>query len=236
MGDFVTNMYLGFDWTYALVLVGFVFALIAQFGVSSTFKKYDKVHSARNITGAQAARMILDANGLHNVQVVRINGDLTDNFNPQTNIVSLSDSTYASTSVAAIGVAAHECGHAVQHQTGYAPIMVRNSIVPAVNICNRLALPVFFIGILIGMTQLAMVGAILFGAVVLFQLVTLPTEINASRRAMATLNSMGILEGSELKGSRKVLTAAAMTYVAALVSTALQFLRLLLIATNRRRD
>ena len=234
MNQLFMNMYYGLDWTYLLVLVGFVFALIAQFGVKSTFNHYNDVRSARNITGAQAARMILDANGLQNVQIVHIAGELSDNFNPQTNIVSLSDSTYNSTSIAAIGVAAHECGHAVQHQTGYAPIKVRNGIVPFVNVCNRLSLPLFIVGLIIGFTPLAMIGAILFGAVVLFQLVTLPTETNASARAMRTLDSMGILESDELKGARKVLTAAAMTYVAALVSTALQFLRLLLIATRRR--
>lgn len=234
MNQLFMNMYYGLDWTYLLVLVGFVFALIAQFGVKSTFNRYNDVRSARNITGAQAARMILDANGLQNVQIVHIAGELSDNFNPQTNIVSLSDSTYNSTSIAAIGVAAHECGHAVQHQTGYAPIKVRNGIVPFVNVCNRLSLPLFIVGLIIGFTPLAMIGAILFGAVVLFQLVTLPTETNASARAMRTLDSMGILESDELKGARKVLTAAAMTYVAALVSTALQFLRLLLIATRRR--
>ncbi len=234
MNRLFMNMYYGLDWTYLLVLVGFVFALIAQFGVKSTFNRYNDVRSARNITGAQAARMILDANGLRNVQIVHIAGELSDNFNPQTNIVSLSDSTYSSTSIAAIGVAAHECGHAVQHQTGYAPIKVRNGIVPFVNVCNRLSLPLFIVGLIIGFTPLAMIGAILFGAVVLFQLVTLPTETNASARAMRTLDSMGILESDELKGARKVLTAAAMTYVAALVSTALQFLRLLLIATRRR--
>ncbi len=234
MNQLFMNMYYGLDWTYLLVLVGFVFALIAQFGVKSTFNRYNDVRSARNITGAQAARMILDANGLQNVQIVHIAGELSDNFNPQTNIVSLSDSTYSSTSIAAIGVAAHECGHAVQHQTGYAPIKVRNGIVPFVNVCNRLSLPLFIVGLIIGFTPLAMIGAILFGAVVLFQLVTLPTETNASARAMRTLDSMGILESDELKGARKVLTAAAMTYVAALVSTALQFLRLLLIATRRR--
>ena len=133
----------GIDWTYILVIIGFIFALIAQFGVKNTFAQYDKVHSARNITGAKAARMILDANGLQHVQVVHIRGELSDNFNPKTNVVSLSDSTYASTSVAAIGVAAHECGHAVQHQVGYMPIKVRNGIVPFVNICNRLSLPLF---------------------------------------------------------------------------------------------
>ena len=235
MNSLMYNVYYGFDWTYILVLIGFVFALIAQFGVKNTFNRYSGVRSARNITGAQAARMILDANGLHHVQIAHIAGELSDNFNPKTNIVSLSDSTYESTSIAAIGVAAHECGHAVQHQVGYAPIKVRNSIVPVVNVCNFMALPMFMVGILLSLTPLAMIGAILFGAVVLFQLVTLPTEINASARALKTLDGMGILEGDELNGAKKVLKAAAMTYVAALVSTALQFLRLLLIANRRRK-
>ena len=235
MNNLMYNVYYGFDWTYILVLIGFVFALIAQFGVKNTFNRYNNVKSARNITGAQAARMILDANGLHHVQIAHIAGELSDNFNPKTNIVSLSDSTYDSTSIAAIGVAAHECGHAVQHQVGYVPIKVRNNIVPLVNVCNFMALPMFMVGILLSLTPLAMIGAILFGAVVLFQLVTLPTEINASARALRTLDGMGILEGDELKGAKKVLKAAAMTYVAALVSTALQFLRLLLIANRRRK-
>lgn len=228
-------MYGGYDWTYILILIGFVFALIAQFGVQGTFKKYDKVLSARNITGADAARRILDANGLQHIRIEHINGNLTDHFSPKENVIRLSDATYNSTSVAAIGVAAHECGHAVQHKVGYAPIRVRNGIVPFVNICNRLSLPIFIIGILLGYTSIAYAGAILFGGVVLFQLVTLPTEVNASRRAMQTLEGMYILENEELKGARKVLRAAAMTYVAALVSTSLQFLRLLLIVMGRGR-
>lgn len=228
-------MYGGYDWTYILILIGFVFALIAQFGVQGTFKKYDKVHSARNITGADAARRILDANGLQHIRIEHINGNLTDHYSPNENVIRLSDATYNSTSVAAIGVAAHECGHAIQHKVGYAPIRVRNGIVPFVNICNRLSLPMFIIGLILGYTPLAYIGALLFGGVVLFQLVTLPTETNASKRAMETLEGMYVLEGDELKGARKVLTAAAMTYVAALVSTSLQFLRLLLIVTGRGR-
>lgn len=226
---------MGIDPTYILVLIGFVFALIAQFGVKNTFKKYDEVHSSRGITGAEAARRILDANELQHIRIEHISGDLTDHYSPNEDVIRLSDATYASTSVAAIGVAAHECGHAVQHKVGYMPIKVRNGIVPFVNICNRLSIPLFFIGLLIGYTSLAYIGAILFGGVVLFQLVTLPTETNASNRAMKTLESMNLLEGDELRGARKVLTAAAMTYVAALVSTSLQFLRLLLIASGRRR-
>lgn len=224
-----------FDQTYVLVIIAFALTLFASFGVQSTFKKYDKVHSARGITAAEAARRILDANGLQNITISHVSGELTDHYSPKENVIRLSDSTYNSTSVAAIGVAAHECGHAVQHKVGYVPIKVRNSIVPLVNISNTLSMPVFLIGLILGITPLALAGAILFGAVLLFQLVTLPTEINASRRAMQTLDGMGLLEGDELTGAKKTLTAAAMTYVAAVASTALQFLRLVMLA-NRRRD
>lgn len=225
------------DPTYILVIIGFFLTLFASFGVKSTFNKYKDVYSHRGITAAQAARNILDANGLHNIRIERVSGNLTDHFSPKENVIRLSDSTYNSTSVAAIGVAAHECGHAVQHQVGYVPIKIRNGIIPFVNISNYLAMPLFIVGLLLGSRGygLAMTGVMLFGAVLLFQIVTLPTEINASRRAMKTLEGMYILEGDELKGARKTLTAAAMTYVAAVASTALQFLRLLTIA-NRRRN
>ncbi|MBQ8300674.1 MAG: zinc metallopeptidase [Clostridia bacterium] len=230
-------MYLyGLDSTYILVIIAFLLTMFASFGVKSTFNKYNQVHSGRGMTASMVARKILDANGLHNIRIERVAGDLTDHFSPKENVIRLSDSTYNSTSVAAIGVAAHECGHAVQHQVGYVPIKIRNSIVPIVNISNTLAMPIFLIGLILNMANLAMFGAILFGAVFVFQLVTLPTEINASRRAMKTLDSMYILEGDELKGAKKTLTAAAMTYVAAVASSALQLLRLLLIANNRRRD
>jgi len=208
-----------FDPTYILVIIAFLLTLFASMGVKSTFSKYNDVRSSRGITAASAARQILDANGLQNIRVEHVSGD----------------STYNSTSLAAIGVAAHECGHAVQHQVGYVPIKIRNGIVPIVNVCNTLSMPIFIIGLILGLGRLAMVGATLFGAVLVFQLVTLPTEINASRRAMKTLESMYLLEGDELTGARKTLTAAAMTYVAAVASTALQFLRLVLLA-NRRRD
>lgn len=226
----------GLDPTYILVIIAFLLTMFASFGVKSTFNKYNQVHSGRGMTASMVARKILDANGLHNIRIERVAGDLTDHFSPKENVIRLSDSTYNSTSVAAIGVAAHECGHAVQHQVGYVPIKIRNSIVPIVNISNTLAMPIFLIGLILNMANLAMFGAILFGAVFVFQLVTLPTEINASRRAMKTLDSMYILEGDELKGAKKTLTAAAMTYVAAVASSALQLLRLLLIANNRRRD
>lgn len=225
-----------FDPTYVLVVIAFILTLFASFGVKATFSKYDKVKSARGITGAEAARRILDANGLQNIRIEHISGDLTDHYSPNENVIRLSDATYNSDSVAAIGVAAHECGHAVQHKVGYFPIKLRNSIVPVVNIGNSLSMPLFLIGLLLNMTGLAMFGAILFGLVLMFQVVTLPVEINASRRAMKTIEGMSILEDDELKGARKTLTAAAMTYVAAVAATALQFLRLLLILNNRRRD
>lgn len=224
-----------FDPTYVLVIIAFLLTLFASMGVKSTFSKYNDVRSSRGITAASAARQILDANGLQNIRIEHVSGDLTDHYSPNENVIRLSDSTYNSTSVAAIGVAAHECGHAVQHQVGYVPIKIRNGIVPIVNVCNMLSMPIFIIGLILGLGRLAMVGAKLFGAVLVFQLVTLPTEINASRRAMKTLESMYLLEGDELTGARKTLTAAAMTYVAAVASTALQFLRLVLLA-NRRRD
>lgn len=224
-----------FDPTYVLVIIAFLLTLFASMGVKSTFSKYNDVRSSRGITAASAARQILDANGLQNIRIEHVSGDLTDHYSPNENVIRLSDSTYNSTSVAAIGVAAHECGHAVQHQVGYVPIKIRNGIVPIVNVCNMLSMPIFIIGLILGLGRLAMVGAILFGVVLVFQLVTLPTEINASRRAMKTLESMYLLEGDELTGARKTLTAAAMTYVAAVASTALQFLRLVLLA-NRRRD
>ena len=224
-----------FDPTYVLVIIAFLLTLFASMGVKSTFSKYNDVRSSRGITAASAARQILDANGLQNIRIEHVSGDLTDHYSPNENVIRLSDSTYNSTSVAAIGVAAHECGHAVQHQVGYVPIKIRNGLVPIVNVCNMLSMPIFIIGLILGLGRLAMVGAILFGAVLVFQLVTLPTEINASRRAMKTLESMYLLEGDELTGARKTLTAAAMTYVAAVASTALQFLRLVLLA-NRRRD
>lgn len=227
--------YYYYDVTYILVLIGFAFTMFASFGVNSTFNKYKDVMNRHGLTGAMAARRILDANGLHHVQIVRIAGNLTDNFNPKTNVVSLSDSTYNSTSVAAIGVAAHECGHAVQHQTGYAPIKVRNGIYPVVRIGNMAAMPLFIIGLFLGLGDLAMFGALLFGLVLVFQLVTLPVEFNASTRAIRTLEGMYMLDDEEIKGAKKVLKAAAMTYVAAAASTALQFLRLVMLA-NRRRD
>lgn len=225
-----------YDPTYILVVIGLIITLIASGNVNRTFKKYDKVLSRRGLTGAEAARRILDANGLYGVRVERVSGKLTDYFNPKENVIRLSDVTYSSTSIAALGVAAHECGHAVQHQVGYTPIRVRNAIVPTVNICSRLAIPLILVGMIFASEFLAMFGVLLYTAVFAFQVITLPTETNASRRAVVTLSSMGILDEDELSGTRKVLSAAAMTYFASAAATALQVLRLFLLVSGNRRD
>lgn len=218
---------------YFLCIVAFIFALICSANVKSTFNKYNRVGSRRGITAAEVARRILDRNGLYNVQVVRISGNLTDNFNPKTNIVSLSESVYDSTSLAAIGVAAHECGHAVQHAQGYVPIKVRSAVFPLAQIGSSMYFIVFILGLIFSFEPLVDAGIILFLFVVVFQLVTLPVEFNASRRAMQTISSEGILEQDELYGARRTLTAAAMTYVASLAVSFTQLLRLLA-ARNRR--
>ena len=209
----------GYTTAYFLCILAFIFALICSLTVKTTFNKYNRIGSRRGITAAEVARMILDRNGLYNVQVERISGNLTDNYNPRTNIVSLSDSVYNSTSLAAIGVAAHECGHAVQHAQDYVPIKIRTA---------------FILGLIFSFEPLVDAGIILFLFVVLFQLVTLPVEFNASRRAMSTIRSEGLLEQDEMYGARRTLTAAAMTYVASLAVSFTQLLRLLAIRNNRR--
>ena len=224
-----------YDPTYMLVVIGLIITLIASANVNGTFKKYDKVLSRRGITGAMVARKNLDANGLQNIRIERVSGNLTDHFSPKEGVIRLSDATYNSTSVAALGVAAHECGHAVQHQVGYVPIKVRNSIVPVVNICSHLAIPIILIGLFISQ-PLALFGVVLYCAVFAFQLITLPTETNASARAITTLYDMGILDEDELRGTKKVLKAAAMTYFASAAATALQILRLLLLVSGNRRN
>ena len=229
--------YYHFDWTYILVLIGFVFSTICSSKVSSTYRKYDKVRTNSNKTGAQVAEEILRANGIYDVQVNHIPGNLTGHYNPQTNVVNLSDSTYASTSVAAAGVAAHEIGHVIQHHTGYVPIKIRNTIVPLANIGTYASYIFIVLGLLFrgNSSQLFLnIGIYAFLGVVLFQLVTLPVEIDASSRALRTLRDRGILGEVETKQARKVLTAAAMTYVAALATALLQFIRLLLLFSNRR--
>lgn len=224
------------DNTYILVLIAFMLSMFASFGVQATFSKYQKVNSRRGMTGMDAARQILDANGLYSVRIEHIQGNLNDHFDPRDRVIRLSDATYQSTSVAAIGVAAHEAGHAIQHAKGYTPIKVRNAILPVVNIGSSLSMPLFFIGLILGMTPLAMAGVFLFSGVLLFQLVTLPVEFNASRRALAILKTSSMLDAEEVKNAGKVLKAAAMTYVAAVLSSALQLLRLLLLVNRRRRN
>ena len=225
---------MGYTTAYMLCIAAFIFAVICSINVKTTFNKYDRVSSRRGLTGAQAARMILDRNGLYNVQVVRIAGNLTDNFNPRTNIVSLSDSVYDSTSLAAIGVAAHECGHAVQHATGYVPNEVRSAVFPIARLGSSLYFYVFLLGIIFSFEPLVDIGIIMFAFVVLFQLVTLPVEFNASCRAMKTISGEGLLDSDELYGARRTLTAAAMTYVASLAVSVTQLLRMLASRNNRR--
>ncbi|MDE5946088.1 MAG: zinc metallopeptidase [Oscillospiraceae bacterium] len=214
--------------SYFLVIISFLVALWASFNVKSTFKKYSNVMNQRGYTADQIARMILDQNGLHHVSVERVNGNLTDHFDPSSNVVRLSDSVYGKSSAAAIGVAAHECGHAVQYAEQYTPMKIRSAIIPITNIGSNLAYPLVFLGIILGgIRPLITIGIWLFIAVVVFQLVTLPVEFDASGRAMKTLEQSGYLDTEELKQSRKVLTAAALTYVAALFTAIAQLLRLI---------
>ena len=227
--------YYGIDMSYiVLVMPAILFSLWAQTKVNSTFSKYQRVRCYSGYTGAQIARRILDENGLSNVRVERVSGSLTDHYDPRTHVVRLSDSVYNSDSVAAIGVAAHETGHAVQHATGYGPLGLRNAIIPLTNFGSKLSMPLILLGLILNSYTLAMTGIIAFSMVALFQLITLPVEFNASRRAMRTLSN-GMLSDRELGGARQVLTAAALTYVAALLVSAMQLLRLLLLV-NRRRD
>lgn len=213
------------------LIIMIVLPLLAQWGVKSTFNKYSTVHNYRGITAEQAARQILDSNGLQHIRIERISGNLTDHFSPAENVVRLSDSVYGNTSVAAIGVAAHECGHACQHAENYAPIVIRSKIVPAVNICSKLWYIVFLVGLIIS-HYFVYLGIAMFSAVVIFQLVTLPTEFDASNRALKTLENDRILAVNEVPQARKVLTAAAMTYVAALVTSIMQLLRLIARSRN----
>ena len=227
-----------FDWTYLVIVMPMVLvAMWAQIKVQSTYKKYSTVYSRSGMTAEVAVRKILDTNGLFNVGITRVPGELTDHYDPRTNTIALSDSVYGSTSVAAIGVAAHEAGHAIQHAVGYGPIKVRSAMVPITNIGSRLSMPLVILGIIFGYYPLAYAGIILFGVTTVFQLVTLPTEFNASRRAVQALGGYGYMNDEELKGTKKVLSAAAMTYLAALFVSLASLLRLLLIVGGgRRRD
>jgi len=222
------------DWTYILVIIGAVISLIASGLVKSTFNKYSKVACPRRMTGAQVADMMLRDAGINDVTVMQVSGNLTDHYSSKDRALRLSESVYGSTSVAAIGVAAHECGHAIQDKEGYGPLKLRTLSVPLANIGSWISFPLIVIGLIFDWIGLAKVGIIFFVFVVLFQLITLPVEFDASRRAMRILQDRGILADTELSGAGKVLRAAAMTYVAALISSVLQLLRLILLV--RRRD
>src|SRR5699024_5592884 len=226
----------GFDRTYILLIIGMLLSLAASAKLKSTFAKYRRIRSASGLTGAEAAARILRAAGITDVQIRAIPGSLTDHYDPRTKTVSLSQDIYGQTSLAAVGVAAHECGHAIQHAVHYAPLEMRSAIVPVANLGSSLSWPLFLIGLLAGIRPLTTAGIVLFSLAVLFQLVTLPVELNASSRALRMLEGTGILGVSETKGARKVLTAAALTYVAALAASILQLLRLLILAGGRRND
>lgn len=231
--------YLGYDSTYILVLIGVVICMLASSRVNRVFRKYSTVRSRSGLTGREAAERILRANGIYDVTVRHIPGNLTDHYDPRNKTLGLSDSTYGSASVAAIGVAAHECGHAVQHATGYAPLKIRGALVPVANFGSSMAWPLILIGLLIrNDTALLFIdlGILLFSAAVLFQIVTLPVEFNASSRAVKVLETSGMLYPEEVKQTRAVLGAAALTYVASAASAILQLLRLLLISGRRRDD
>lgn len=224
-----------YDATYILVLIGAAIAAIASFNVKSTFNKYDRVGNSRGLTAEAVAEFILQSAGIYDVRIERIRGNLTDHYDPSNKVLRLSDSVYGRTSVAALGVAAHECGHAVQHYVGYAPLKLRSISVPVANIGSTLSWPIILLGLFLGSVNLAEFGVILFLFVVLFQIITLPVEFNASYRALNILEENNLLYGQELAGAKKVLAAAALTYVAAVVSSLLQLLRLILI-TRRRGD
>lgn len=220
---------------FIFVIPAMLWAMWAQMRVNSTFKRYEQMFSRRGLTAAQAARNILDENGLHHIRIERVRGNLTDHYDPGAGVIRLSDSVSASTSVAAIGVAAHECGHAVQHAQNYSPLMLRSAIIPITNFGSKLAIPLFLAGLFFSQA-LCTLGLLLFGLTALFQLITLPVEFNASSRALKTLESWNYLDNDELRGAKRVLSAAAMTYVAALAVSVAQLLRLMAIAGQRRDD
>lgn len=230
--------YYGYDWTYILVLIGAILSLAASAKVKSTFNKYAKVRSMSGMTAAEVARRILDRNGLTDIPVEHVSGNLSDHYDPRSRVLRLSDSTYRSVSVAAIGVAAHECGHAIQHQVGYKPLQIRNAIVPAANIGSQLGIPLILLGLLFGSggNFLITLGIWVFSLAVLFQVITLPVEFNASGRALRILENYGILGERENRQAKKVLSAAAMTYVAAAAASILQLMRLVLLFGRRSRD
>lgn len=228
--------YWRFDPTYLLIIIGMLLSLAASAKLKSTFAVYRGRRSASGLTGAEAARRILNAAGITDVQIVPVSGSLTDHYDPRSKTVRLSEDIYGQTSLAAVGVAAHECGHAIQHHIDYAPLSIRSALVPVANFGSTLSWPLFFAGLIFSIQPLLTLGIVLFSFAVLFQLVTLPVEFNASSRALHMLENTGILSRDENSGARKVLRAAALTYVAALASSILQLLRLIILAGGRRSD
>ena len=224
-----------YDWTYLLLIPGMLLGMWAQYKVKHAYAEYSRVPTRLGRSAAAVVEDLLRRNGNNKVSIGRVSGELTDHYNPADETLKLSDGVYASNSIAALGIAAHEAGHAMQKHDGYAPLMLRTAIVPAVNICSGLSTPLFFLGLLMSWEPLLNLGIILFAASTVFALVTLPVEFNASRRAVAMLTEGGYVTGAEERGVRKVLTAAALTYVAAAVTSLLSLLRLVTIA-NRRRD
>ncbi len=225
-----------FDWTYILLILSTLLSVFASIMVKGNYSKYSAVRAKRGLTAEAAAQAVLHANGVYDVSIGRVSGNLTDNYNPKTKVISLSDSVYGSHSVAAIGVACHEAGHAVQYAKEYAPAKLRLAMVPAVNFGSRFSMIILLIGFALGFMGLIWTGIILFSASTAFHLVTLPTELDASRRALDALKTQGIMDKTELKGAKKVLTSAALTYVAALASSLIVLLRYIMMANNRRRD
>lgn len=223
------------DSTYVFVLLGAMLSMLASLNVNRVYNKFSSVYCGRGLTAEGVAAQILRQAGINDVRIERIHGSLTDHYSPKEKVLRLSDNVYGSSSVAAIGVAAHECGHAIQHHEGYAALKLRSASVPLANIGSRLSWPMILLGLLFGFVGLAQVGVILFAFVVLFQLITLPVEFNASKRALRVLDTGIMLSREELDGASNVLRAAAMTYVAALFSSILQLLRLVLLTRNRRR-
>ena len=228
--------YYGFDWTYVLLIIGMLLSLAASTRLKSTFSYYRRIRSASGLTGAETAERILRAAGITDVHVRAISGSLTDHYDPRTKRLALSQDVYGRTSVAAVCVAAHECGHAIQDNVGYAPLRLRSAFVPIANLGSKISLPLIILGFFIGLTPFIEIGIWMFVLAVLFQIITLPVEFNASSRAVQLVDSLGILRGDEVDGTRKVLGAAALTYVAAAAASILQLARLIILFGGRRRN
>ncbi len=222
------------DPTYLLVILGYILCALASSNVKHTFKKYGQVMNRSGLTGADVAQRILQSQGIYDVRVEHVTGELTDHYDPASKVVRLSDTVYGQTTISAVSVAAHECGHAVQHAKGYVPLTLRSAIYPVVNISSMAAVPLLIIGFILGLTGLAQIGLILFAFVLAFQVITLPVEFNASSRALRILEGSGYLMEEEMGGAKKVLFAAALTYVASVASTALQLLRFAMMLNRRR--